>query len=240
MFLFEGVSPHRKDLVQVGPVCSFHRDAILRLDKQNRKRHNLTSELRPNSCWMNPLDIATRDENETDATDLMSQNIETICIRYHDSRIATQTDVTYTRCSADNPWTFAKSLRADETLPLSIHIVPEDHVSLRHAKTRTRFREHLLRQFHECHTVLGNLILFKCIVCKHRLVAFHPEHQPSEPLVMMKTYPNAIAEWETSPSKERSKQASFHKGKCQRCLEQLAKVEKDTACKGSLLSELKI
>ena len=175
---------------------------------------------------MNPLKIVTRDDNETDATDLMSQNIETICIRYHDSRIATQTDVTYTRCSADNPWTFAKSLRADETLPLSIHIVPEDHVSLRHAKTRTRFREHLLRQVHECHKVLGNLISFQM----HRLHkspgCFSSRASAVRAACRDENVSTCIAEWETSPSKERSKEASFHKGKCQRCLEQLAKVEK--------------
>ena len=143
--------------------------------------------------------------------------------------------MTYTRCSPDSPWTFAESMAADVTLPMSVRIVPEDHVPLRHAKTRTRFREQLLRQVHECHKVLGNLVLFKCVVCKHRLVAFHPDHQPSEPLAMMKTYPNAVAEWQTSPSSERTKQASFHKGKCQRCLEQLAKVEKDAEHCSTLL-----
>ena len=129
---------------------------------------------------MNPLEIAAQDDDNTDALDLVSQESENICIRYHDSRIATQTDVTYTRCSADNPWTFAKSvatsLAVEVSVPLSVRIVPEYYVPLRHAKTRTRFREHLLRQVHECHKVLGNLVLFKCVVCKHRLVAFRPDH----------------------------------------------------------------
>ena len=49
---------------------------------------------------------------------------------------------------------------------------------------------------------------------------------------MMKTYPNAVAEWQTSPSSERTKNASVHKGKYQRCVEQLAKVEKDAALQG--------
>ena len=140
--------------------------------------------------------------------------------------------MTYTRPSPDSPWTFVKSLTADATLPVSVRIVPEDYVPLRHAKTRTRFREHLLEQVHKCHKVLGNLVLFKCVICKNRIVTFHPDHQPSEPLVMMKTYPNAVAEWHTSPTPERTKKAAFHKGKCQRCIDQLAKVEKDASLQG--------
>ena len=105
---------------------------IIRADKRNRHIKKLTSKMRATTCWMNPLEIATQDDDNTDALDLVSQESENICIRYHDSRIATQTDVTYTRCSADNPWTFAKSfatsLAAEASLPLSVRIVPEDYV----------------------------------------------------------------------------------------------------------------
>ena len=129
-------------------------------------------------------------------------------------------------------WTFDKSFKASALLPTRVYIIPEDHVPLRHAKTRTRFRQHLLRCVHNCHKVLGNLVLFKCVVCKNRLVAFHPDHQPAEQLTVTKTYVNAVAEWETSPSVERTKDASFHKGTCKRCADSLAKVEKDTALVG--------
>ena len=102
--------------------------------------------------------------------------------------------------------TFCKSFKHtdQDSIPLIVHIVPEDYVLLRHAKTRTRFREHLLRKVHDCQKVLGNLLLFKCVVCKNRLVAFHPDHQPSEELAITRTYPNAVAEWETEPDATRS------------------------------------
>ena len=87
-----------KDIVKVGPFCHVHWKDITRVDKRNRNRKTLDSKMRARTCWMNPLEIAIRDENKTDAIDLVSQDIENICIRYHDSRIATQTDVTYTRC----------------------------------------------------------------------------------------------------------------------------------------------
>lgn len=49
---------------------------------------------------------------------------------------------------------------------------------------------------------------------------------------MTKTYPNAVAEWHTFPGSERTKQAAFYKGNCQRCVEHLIKVEKDAALNG--------
>ena len=222
----------RHDVVEFGPVCNVHYKRICHADKRNRAIKKLTSKKRAKACWMNPVEVASHDDDNMDELNILTEGNETICIRYHDSRIATQKDVTYTRRSPDSPWTFVKSMAADVTLPMSVRIVPEDYVPLRHAKTRTRFREHLLKQVHECHKVLGNLVLFKCVICKNRIVTFHPDHQPSEPLAMMKTYPNAVAEWQTSPTSERTKQAAFHKGKCQRCLDQLAKVEKDASLQG--------
>ena len=135
----------------------------------------------------------------------------------------------YSREPACSHWTFYKSFQEEVVEPKYVYIIPEDHVPLSHAKTRTRFREHLLRCVHNCHKVLGNLVLFECVVCKNRLVAFHPDHQPSEQLTVTKTYVNAVSEWETSPTEERTKKNSFHKGTCKRCADSLTKVEKDTA-----------
>ena len=57
-----------------------------------------------------------------------------------------------------NEHKYYKSKAIDEikkTVPKKILIVPEDFIPLRHAKTRTRFREHMLRRVHDCHNVLG-------------------------------------------------------------------------------------
>ena len=189
----------------------------------------LTTQLK-NQDPTNPMDTHQMTAQLVDFANVEQQ--EHLTIRFHDSSIESRSDVTYSRISPDRPWTFLKSLRPDSTLPTSVQIVPEDYVPLRHAKTRTRFREHLLRCVHDCHKVLGNLVLFKCVVCKNRLVTFHPDHQPSEQLTVTRTYLNAVEEWHNPTSSERTKTASFHKGKCQRCEDTLRKVEKDTALAG--------
>ncbi len=114
-------------------------------------------------------------------------------------------------------------------LPEQVEAVPEEFVPLRLAKTRTRFREDLLRRVHECHNILGNLVLFKCRICKNRFVAFHPDHEP-EPkmsLRILATYPNQVDTWDTPPPPGRSKVATFHEGRCKRCADSLKKVEAD-------------
>ena len=98
------------------------------------------------------------------------------------------------RTSVDLCWSLEKSIHCKAWLPKSVRILPEDYIPLRHAKTCTRFREHLLRKSHDCHKVLGNLLLFKCVTCKNRIVTFHPDHQLVEELTMTRTYPNGVAE----------------------------------------------
>ena len=113
-----------------------------------------------------------------------------------------------------------------------MRIVPEETLPLRVAKTRTRFREHVLRRVHACHKVWGNLVLFKCRVCKNRLVVFHPKHEPEMALDVVAAYPNKVHEWDQTPPEERSKAATFHKGVCQRCADSLKKVEADDSLRG--------
>ena len=178
------------------------------------------------------MEAAVGDMDEPCFSEAVVRDHETVTIYFQDSRMDTRRLVTYARKSVDASWSLEKSVARDVPLPVTVCIVPEDYVSLRHAKTRARFREHLLRKVHDCHKVLGNLLLFKCIVCKNRLVAFHPEHQPAEELSITRTYPNAVAEWHTTPDAARTKAASFHKGTCKRCADSLAKVEADLALKG--------
>ena len=168
---------------KVGPVCSFHRERIIRADKRNRNIQKLTPKVRAKTCWMNPMEIARRDDDNTEQLKIVSEDIENVCIRYHDWRFAIQTDVTYTRCAPDIPWTLANSLAADITLPVSVRIVPEDYAPVRYSKTRTCFRGHLLRQVHHCHRVLGNLVLSNVFANK-------PRRFPSRPPAVRATHPD--------------------------------------------------
>jgi hypothetical protein len=98
---------NQNDVEQVGPVCHFHYYRIYRADKRNRAIKKLTSKKCAKACWMNPVETASHDDDNMDELNTLTEGNETICIRYHDSRIATQKDVTYTRRSPDSPWTFA-------------------------------------------------------------------------------------------------------------------------------------
>ena len=133
------------------------------------------------------------------------------------------------RSGSESAWSLARAHRPVPELPEQIEAVSEEFVPLRLAKTRTRFREDLLRCVHECHTILGNLVHFQCKICKNRFVAFHPDHEP-EPdmsLHILTTYSNKVDTWDTLPPPGRSKVATFHKGRCKRCADSLKKVEAD-------------
>ena len=199
----------------------------------NISRLKLKATERAQQPWQNPWDAAMHNEsNELDASTTVASPYESLTLRFHDASVQTTRLVSFTRKSPETSWSFSKSQAKDEdSIPLKVHIVPEDYVPLRYAKTRTRFREYLLRKVHNCHKVLGNLLLFKCLICKNRLIAFHPDHQPSEELIMTKTYPNAVARWDIQPESTRTKVASFHTGDCQRCVDNLAKVEQDAILK---------
>ena len=94
---------HQNDVEKVGPVCNFHYKRIYRADKRNRNIKKLKSTVRAKTCWVNPLETATHDDDNTDALNIVTQDSEHVCIRYHDSRIATQSDVhtLFTRQSMD-------------------------------------------------------------------------------------------------------------------------------------------
>lgn len=191
---------NHNDLERVGPVCNLHHDRIIRADKRNRNIKKLKSKKRVATCWVNPMEIAVHDVDNTDDLRSVTEETENMCIRYHDSRVATQSDVTYSRSAPESPWRLVKSLARDATLSVSVHIVPEDYVPPTPYQNSNAFPRAFVATSDKSHKVLGNLVLFKRIICKNRLLAFHPDHQPSEQLTMTKTYPNAVAGWHTSPS----------------------------------------
>ena len=225
---------NQKDVENVGPVCRMHHDQIMETNECNHNTSKSTPNNRAQATWTNPLDAPVRDMTSASlSSDVVITN-ELRDPHYVFSRFAlgyTASCHVYTKVLR-HLLDIDKSVATNVSLSKTVHIVPEDYVPLRHAKTRTRFREHLLRKVHDCHKVQGNLVLFKCVTCKHRIVAFHPDHQPKEELTMTRTYPNAVAEWHTKPDATRTEAASFHKGRCQRCADSLAKVEKDLALQG--------
>ena len=200
-------SKHDKETV--GPLCMMHYNQIYATNTRNRLLSKKKSSMRSEESWQDPVAACSHD-NAAPTTEMDVHQQDQITIRFHDPRIETQKDVVYLRALTGSRWTFDKSLQEHVLVPRCVHIIPEDHVPLRHAKTGTRFRQHLLQCVHNCHKVLGNLVLFKCVVCKNRLVTFHPDHQPPEQLTVTKTYVNAVSEWDTSPTEERTKNASFH------------------------------
>ena len=122
---------------------------------------------------------------------------EKLTVRFCDPRLATHRDVRYTRSAGETIWTVVSADADEANLPRKALIVPEELVPLRLAKTRTRFREHLLRRMHSCHKVLGNLVLFKCVVCKNRFPTFHPTVLPEMALDVFASYPHRVHEWRT-------------------------------------------
>ena len=49
---------------------------------------------------------------------------------------------------------------------------------VRTAKNRSVFHSHLLRRMLDVQRILGNMVLFKCNVCKSRFPTFHPDFSP--------------------------------------------------------------
>ena len=193
-------------------MCHVHQNIIKQADKRYRNIRKLSPKDRAEATWTNPLDAAVRDAtSQLLSSDVVVTDHETVAINFNDAHVGAQRLVTYARKPTDTSWSLEKNIVRDVPLPKTVHIVPEDYTPLRHAKTRTRFREHLLRKAHDRHKVLGNLLLFKCVTCKNRIVAFHPDHQPLEELTITRTYPNAVAEWHTKPDATRTKAASFNK-----------------------------
>ena len=165
---------NQHDEEKLGPVCDLHRKRITRADKRNRKRQIRTSIKRVLTSWTNPMEAAVQDAEVPPLSDAIITDHETIRIYFHDSQVNTQRLVTYAREAVNAPWTLEKSAADDVPLPASVRIVPEDSVPLRHAKTRTRFREHLLRKVHDCHKVLGNLLLSNVLSVKIASSSFTP------------------------------------------------------------------
>ena len=176
----------QNDKETVRPLCKMHYHQICATDTRNRSLQKRTSSMRSEDLWQDPVATCTHD-NAVPATEMDVHQQERMTIHFQDPRIETQMHVVYSRSPTSSQWIFEKSFKDNVPLPRCVHIIPEDHVPLRHAKTRTRFRQHLLKCVHNCHKVLGNLVLFKCVVCKNRLVAFHPDHQPAEQLTVTKT-----------------------------------------------------
>jgi len=215
-----------------------------------RGKTNKNIKLRGNA-WVYPLDaLWTADEREEDAArecDVFTpdgelvrasgsaQTQETLTLRFHDERVPVGRSIVYTRVPEASLWHFqnwdaSENSHAAGLIPAVVRIIPEELLPLRVAKTRTHLREHLLRRVHACHKVKGNLLLFKCTTCKERFITFHPKHVPEMPLNVLATYPNNVAKWDSEPAEERTKEATFHKGQCQRCADSLKKLKETTLC----------
>ena len=234
-----GARGAKKDSVLSG-LCKHHWDRVTGQVKQNQAiRHSPSKErvkVDPLFALWTDEELAedpSRDRGVSDAAGVSSRaSVATLTLRFHDVLIPARTDVVYSLRDGDGQWRLETALRSSNAYPRNVLILPKDKVPLRVAKTRTHFREDLLRCMHACHKVLGNLVLFTCVVCKNRLVAFHPMHQPDIDLDVVKSYRNEVAEWFTEPPAQRQKLASFHTGRCKRCVDSLKKVEKDDALAG--------
>ena len=67
---------NKNDVEKVGPVCNFHYKRIIRADKRNRKRQKLKSTVRAKTCWMNPMEIARRDDDNIDELNIVREDRE--------------------------------------------------------------------------------------------------------------------------------------------------------------------
>ena len=136
------------------------------------------------------------------------------------------------RGARDSPWKFVKGVPSDAVVPVSVRIVPEEYLPPRNAKTRTHFREHLLRQVHKCHKVLGNLVLSQV---RNMLTSPHCV-SPRPPAIKVADHDEDVSERRGGvahfPGSERTRQAAFYTGNCQRRVEHFIKTEKYAALKG--------
>ena len=64
---------NQNDVEKVGPVCHVHQARIMLADKRNRNVKKLKSKERAKTCWMNPMEIARHDDDNTDALNIVTQ-----------------------------------------------------------------------------------------------------------------------------------------------------------------------
>ena len=64
---------NRNDVEKVGPVCRFHLNRIIRTDKRNQDLKTIKSKRRAKTCWMNPMETAKHEDDDTDALNIMEE-----------------------------------------------------------------------------------------------------------------------------------------------------------------------
>ena len=102
-------------------------------------------------------------------------------------------------------------------------ICPDLSCPVRTAKNRSVFHSHLLRRMLDVQRILGNMVLFKCNVCKSRLPTFHPDFPPPFQPKTTATCPIDVAKWDSMPTDRNAMMASFHTCVCQHCHRDLDK-----------------
>ena len=139
-------------------------------------------------------------------------------------------DVTYVSNDSDL-WTNLQPTSATVSLsPAKLCL--ESTLPLRGAKIHIFFKKGLLQRISAAHDCLGNMILFKCSVCKERFPTFHPDCQPGDVLQTTAHCSLAVHSWDRPLPPVNSQHAGFATGCCQRCHASLQKVEMDPLLKG--------
>ena len=81
MFIFQENATNQNDVVKFGPVCKFHLNRISDADKRNRRIQKMTPKRRAKACWMNPVEVGSHDDENTDDFNTLTESNERICIR---------------------------------------------------------------------------------------------------------------------------------------------------------------
>ena len=220
-----------KDAYTISRLCKNHY-ARLQRRKGTKGRVNQRDVMPPEHSFWTDAEIESQPGIRQRQLRLPQTAAPLLHLRCNDVRLPSIQDLCY-RASGDGRWVLHNPTAAvSAAFPPTADIYPESFIPLHSGKSSLPLHEHLLRRVHEVHKILGNLVLFKCTLCKERFPAFHPCHEPTPAPRMLASCRNAVATWQEKPVPSRQLLASVYKGTCKRCADDLAGVADNEQLRG--------
>ena len=169
--------------------------------------------------------------------DTLTSTMEKLTVRFKkESTYGYQESVSFGRTVGDTEWQCLQSHSNFQHLAAhrdTTYAICQDlSCPVRTATNRSVFYSHLLRRMLDVQRILGNMVLFKCNVCKSRFPTFHPDFPPPFQPKTTATCPIDVATWDSMPTDRNAMMASFHTGVCQHCHRDLQQVEDHEILRG--------
>ena len=148
-------------------LCNLHYQRLLTAKK------GTPEDKKVEKLWK-PLELQ-EDSSRASRVSYTSPPVCRLTVRITDAKLQGESLVTYERELDASEWRLASRNRQGHArTPTRAIIYAERDVPLRTAKIHSKFRSDLLQQMLSAQRILGNLVLFKCNICKHRFPTFHP------------------------------------------------------------------